>query len=37
MEWLRRIYERPAAKQIWSLGRTAMAQRVKFLERPAHA
>ena len=37
MEWLRRIYERPAAKQIWALGRTAMAQRVKFLERTAHA
>ena len=37
MEWLRRIYERPAAKKIWALGRTAMAQRVKFLERAAHA
>jgi GST-like protein len=37
MEWLRRIYERPAARKIWSLGRTAMAQRVKFLERGAHA
>jgi GSH-dependent disulfide-bond oxidoreductase len=36
MEWLRRIYERPATKQTWKLGRTAMAERVKFLER-AHA
>src|SRR5262249_46424569 len=37
MEWLRRIYERPATRKIWALGRTAMAQRVKFLERAAHA
>ena len=37
MEWLRRIYERPATRKIWALGRTAMAQRVKMLERTAHA
>ena len=37
MEWLRRIYERPATKEIWKLGRTAMAQRVKLLERNTHA
>lgn len=33
MEWLRRIYERPAAREAWSKGRTQMASRVKFLER----
>jgi len=33
MEWLRRIYERPATRRTWKLGRTAMAERVKFLER----
>jgi GSH-dependent disulfide-bond oxidoreductase len=37
MEWLRKIYERPAAKQVWKLGRTAMAERVKFLERGRNA
>jgi glutathione S-transferase/GST-like protein len=37
MEWLRRIYERPAAKQTWAKGRTPMAQRVKMLERGHHA
>ena len=37
MEWLRRIYERPTTKQIWGLGRTTIAQRVKFLERSTHA
>jgi glutathione S-transferase/GST-like protein len=37
MEWLRRIYERPAAKQTWAKGRTPMAQRVKLLERGHHA
>ena len=37
MEWLRRIYERPTTKQIWALGRTTIAQRVKFLERSVHA
>jgi GSH-dependent disulfide-bond oxidoreductase len=37
MEWLRRIYERPATKQTWKLGRTAMAERVKFLERRPNA
>lgn len=33
MEWLRKIYERPAAREAWSKGRTQMASRVKFLER----
>jgi len=33
MEWLRRIYERPATKATWAKGRTAIAQRVAFLER----
>jgi GSH-dependent disulfide-bond oxidoreductase len=37
MEWLRKIYERPATKEVWKLGRTAMAERVKFLERGRHA
>jgi glutathione S-transferase/GST-like protein len=37
MEWLRKIYERPAAKQTWAKGRTPMAQRVKMLERGSHA
>jgi GST-like protein len=37
MEWLRRIYERPATRQTWKLGRTAMAERVKFLERRPNA
>jgi len=34
MEWLRRIYERPAAKQTWAKGRTQMSSRIKVLERP---
>jgi glutathione S-transferase/GST-like protein len=33
MEWLRRIYERPAAKQTWSMGRTQMSSRIRTLER----
>ncbi len=33
MEWLRRIYERPAAKRTWEKGRTQMASRIKILER----
>lgn len=33
MEWLRRIYERPAARQTWAKGRTQMAERIKMLER----
>jgi glutathione S-transferase/GST-like protein len=33
LEWLRKIYERPATKETWKLGRTVMAERVKFLER----
>jgi glutathione S-transferase/GST-like protein len=37
MEWLRKIYERPATKATWAKGRTQMAERVKFLERGRHA
>jgi GST-like protein len=33
MEWLRKIYERPATKACWAMGRTQMADRVKILER----
>jgi glutathione S-transferase/GST-like protein len=32
MAWLRAIYARPATKKTWALGRTQMANRVKFLE-----
>jgi glutathione S-transferase/GST-like protein len=37
MEWLRKIYERPAAKATWAKARTQMGARVKFLERGHHA
>jgi GSH-dependent disulfide-bond oxidoreductase len=37
MEWLRRIYERPAARETWSKGRTQMAARIKMLERSPSA
>jgi glutathione S-transferase/GST-like protein len=33
MEWLRQIYERPAARETWSKGRTQMAARITILER----
>ena len=33
MEWLRKIYERPATKAAWSLGKTMNAQRLTHLER----
>lgn len=33
MEWLRKIYERPATKKTWALGRTELTRRVKILER----
>ncbi len=33
MEWLRRIYERPAARQTWAKGRTQLASRIGILER----
>lgn len=33
MEWLRRIYERPAARESCALGRTVIAERVKILQR----
>lgn len=36
MEWLRKIYERPATQAIWTLSRVErMSTRVKFLERKA--
>jgi len=37
MEWLRKIYERPAAKATWAKARTQMGARVKMLERGHHA
>ncbi len=37
MEWLRKIYERPAAKETWAKGRTPMAQRIAQLERKGKA
>jgi len=33
MEWLRRIYERPATQATWAKGRTHMVERVKMLDR----
>lgn len=33
LEWLRKIYERPATKQTWAMGRTDMVKRVTILER----
>jgi glutathione S-transferase/GST-like protein len=33
MEWLRSIYERPAARETWAKARTHMGERVKLLER----
>jgi GST-like protein len=33
MEWLRKIWERPAAKQTWAKGRTTLASRIKILDR----
>jgi glutathione S-transferase/GST-like protein len=35
MEWLRKIYERPATRETWAKGRTQMAARVTMLERGA--
>jgi GSH-dependent disulfide-bond oxidoreductase len=35
MEWLRKIYERPATRETWAKGRTPMAARVTILERAA--
>ncbi len=37
MEWLRKIYERPATRATWAKGRTQMASRVKMLERPVRS
>jgi glutathione S-transferase/GST-like protein len=38
MEWLRKIYERPATQYIWAMGRAPrFADRVKFLEREPKA
>jgi GSH-dependent disulfide-bond oxidoreductase len=33
MEWLRRIYERPATQRTWEMGRTQLSSRIKLLER----
>lgn len=33
MEWLRKIYERPAAKATWAKGRTQLSSRLAALER----
>ncbi|MCC7463495.1 MAG: glutathione S-transferase family protein [Gammaproteobacteria bacterium] len=33
LEWLRRIYERPATQRIWAMGRTPLAARVAYLKR----
>jgi glutathione S-transferase/GST-like protein len=37
MEWLRRIFERPATKETWARGRTPLAARASMLERRAPA
>ena len=38
MEWLRRIYDRPATRETWTKGRTPLAARISLLERkPAPA
>jgi glutathione S-transferase/GST-like protein len=38
MEWLRKIYERPATQLIWAMGRAPrFSDRVKFLEREPKA
>jgi len=34
LRWLRAIYARPATKECWALGRTAMVKRVTILEQP---
>ncbi|WP_321396901.1 glutathione S-transferase family protein [Emcibacter sp.] len=36
MEWLRKIYERPATRFIWGMGKTDMVKRVQILERGAN-
>lgn len=37
MEWLRRIYERPATKETWKLGRRWNLDRIAHLKRPEQA
>jgi len=37
MEWLRRIYERPATRETWAKGRTPLSARISMLERRPHA
>lgn len=32
MAWLRRVYQRPAARQTWAKGRTQLASRIAILE-----
>ena len=34
MEWLYKMYERPAAKRAWSRGKTMTAERLTHLQRP---
>lgn len=33
LEWLRKIYERPATQATWAMGRTPLAERVAYLRR----
>jgi GSH-dependent disulfide-bond oxidoreductase len=33
LEWLRKIYERPATKKVWAMGHSPMATRVAYLAR----
>jgi GST-like protein len=37
MEWLRKVYERPATRATWARGRTQLAARVGMLERSSPA
>ena len=37
MEWLYKIYERPASKRAWSRGKTMTAERLSHLKRPEAA
>ncbi len=34
MEWLRKIYERPATIEAWNMGRAFTAERLAHLKRP---
>ena len=37
MEWLYKMYERPASKRAWSRGKTMTADRLQHLQRPTKA